>query len=215
MLYPLNLDLSGKSCVVIGGGQVAERKVMGLVAAGAEVTVIAPAVTDTLQRLAGERQLRWQAGVYVYGMLAPHQPLLVFCAADSETANREAAREAKHLRALVNAAAQPEMTDFQVPSRVVRGDLLLTVATGGDSPAFSRLLRKRLEQEYPPSFAEFLPRLKALREEIKELPGGSKEHQRRWRNALTQCVIDLVRAGQLDRAEEEIRNGIIDAGAES
>ena len=130
MLYPLNLDLSGKSCVVIGGGQVAERKVKGLVAAGAVVTVIAPAVADPLQ-----------AGAYAYGMLAPYQPLLVFCAADSATANREAAREAKQLRALVNAAAQPEVTDFQVPSRVVRGDLLLTVSTGGDSPAFSRLLR--------------------------------------------------------------------------
>ena len=215
MLYPLNLDLSGKSCVVIGGGRVAERKVKGLIAAGACVTVIAPVVTDTLQQLVGEHQLRWQAGVYAYGMLAPYQPLLVFCAADSENANREAAREAKEIGALVNAAAQPELTDFQVPSRIVRGDLLLTVATGGDSPAFSRLLRKRLEQEYPPSFAAFLPRLRVLRDEIKKLPGGSEEHQRRWRNALNQSVIDLVRAGQLDRAEEEIRNGIIDAGAES
>lgn len=214
MLYPLNLDLSGKSCVVVGGGRVAERKVRGLIAAGANVTVIAPAITEMLRCLVEKNQMHWQAEAYEYGMLEPHAPLLVFCASDSEKANRESAREAKMIRALVNAAAQPELADFQVPSRVERGDLLLTVATSGGSPAFSRLLRERLEREYPESFAEFLPRLKALREEIKQLPGGSDEHQRCWRNALNQCVIDLVRAGQLDQAEEEIRNGIIDAGAE-
>lgn len=215
MLYPLNLDLCGKSCVVVGGGRVAERKVKGLIAAGADVTVIAPAITEMLRCLVEKKQVHWQAESYGYGMLEQYAPVLVFCAADSENANRQAAREARTIRALVNAAAQPEMTDFQVPSRVERGDLLLTVATNGGSPAFSRLLRERLEREYPESFAEFLPRLRALREEIKRMPGGSDEHQRCWRSALNQSVIDLVRAGQLDQAEEEIRNGIIDAGTES
>lgn len=215
MLYPLNLNLSHKACVIVGGGQVAERKAEGLLAAQACVTVIAPKVTPKLCRLAKERRLAWIEAPYKPGMLAALKPLLVFCTADSPAANRQAAEEAGAAGALVNAAAQPEQSDFQVPSRIDRGGLLLTVATSGVSPAFSRLLRERLEYEYPESFALFLERLGMMRDEVKKLSGGSGVHQRIWRNALNQHVIDLVRAGQLDQAEEEIRHGIIDAGAES
>lgn len=215
MWYPLNLDLSGKGCVIVGGGRVAERKAKGLLAAQACVTVIAPEITDTLFRWAENRQLTWIETPYRAGMLAELKPLLVFCTATSPAANRQAAVEAGEVGALVNAAASTELADFQVPSRIVRGDLLLTVATSGDSPAFSRLLRERLESEYPESFAVFMQRLKTIRDEIKKLPGGSDVHQRIWRDALNQHVIDLVRAGQIDRAEEEIRHGIIDAGIES
>ncbi|SFT82249.1 precorrin-2 dehydrogenase / sirohydrochlorin ferrochelatase [Selenomonas sp. GACV-9] len=214
MLYPLNLDLSAKSCVIIGGGRVAERKAQGLLAAGARVTVIAPAVTAGLQQLAESKLLRWQLQEYRAGMLAEHKPLLVFCTADVPAVNQQAAQEARKIGALVNAAAQPEITDFQVPSRVQRGQLLLTVSTGGGSPAFSRLLRERLEQEYPENFARFLDWLAELRDEIKDMPGGSDAHQRLWRQVLDQHVIDLVRAGELSQAEDEIRHGITDAGIE-
>ena len=71
-----------------------------------------------------------------------------------------------------------------------------------------------LEQEYPNGFGDFLVRLSRLRQTVKRMPGGSREHERLWRQALTQHVIDLVRAGQLDQAEEEIKNGIINAGAQ-
>lgn len=214
MLYPLNLDLAGKVCVIVGGGRVAERKAEGLLAAQARVTVIAPQVTGMLCRLAKERRLAWEKEPYQTGMLAGLKPLLVFCTADSPAANRQAAEEAKKIGALVNAAAQPELADFQVPSRIVRGDLLLTVATNGSSPAFSRLLRERLESEYPESFAVFAERLRKMRDEVKKLPGGSRVHQRIWQNALNQRVIDLVRDGRIGQAEDEIRNGIIDAGIE-
>jgi precorrin-2 dehydrogenase/sirohydrochlorin ferrochelatase len=139
---------------------------------------------------------------------------LVFCTANDRKANLTAIAEAKEIGALVNAATVPDLTDFSVPSKVVRGDMLLTISTGGGSPAFSKLLRERLELEYPQGFGDFLERLMVLRQEVTGRPGGSREHERLWRTALTQRVIDLVRAGQLDQAEEEVRNGIIDAGAQ-
>ena len=214
MLYPLNLELAGRSCAIIGGGQVACRKAKGLLAAGAQVTVIAPELTGSLQELARQDRISWRPEGYQRGMLQAIRPLLVFATADDKAANDAAIAEAKELGALVNAAADPEQTDFHVPSRIERGDLLLTVSTGGGSPAFSRLLRERLEQEYPNGFGDFLVRLSRLRQTVKRMPGGSREHERLWRQALTQHVIDLVRAGQLDQAEEEIKNGIINAGAQ-
>jgi precorrin-2 dehydrogenase/sirohydrochlorin ferrochelatase len=141
--------------------------------------------------------------------------LLVFVTADNQAANAAAIAEAKEIGALVNAAANPEQTDFSVPSKVQRGDFLLTVSTGGGSPAFSRLLRERLEREYPDSFGQFLERLMVLRDEIKAMPGGSREHERLWRQSLNQGIIDLVRVGHLDQAEEEVRNGITNAGIKS
>lgn len=215
MLYPLNLELAGKSCVVVGGGQVACRKVRGLLAAEAKVTVIAPAVTEDLRNLAESGQLEWKAQAFAAGMLKTLCPLLVFVTADNPAANAAAIAEAKEIGALVNAAADPEQTDFSVPSKVQRGDFLLTVSTGGGSPAFAKLLRERLEREYPDSFGDFLERLMILRNEIKALPGGSREHERLWRQSLNQGIIDLVRVGQLDQAEEEVRNGIANAGIKS
>jgi precorrin-2 dehydrogenase/sirohydrochlorin ferrochelatase len=214
LLYPLNLDLTDRVCVVIGGGQVAGRKVRDLVAAGAQVTVIAPKLTEGLHKLAATGAIKWQQGKYSPGMLLALRPLLVFCTAGDRAANQQAIAEAREIGALVNAATAPEQTDFSVPSKVVRGDFLLTVSTGGASPAFAKLLRERLEDEYPEVFEEFLQRLHILRQEVKGMPGGSREHERLWRQALTQHVIDLVRAGRLDQAEEEVRNGIIDAGIE-
>ena len=212
MLYPLNLELAGKSCVVVGGGQVAYRKVRGLLAAEAQVTVIAPMVTDDLRKLAESGRLDWLEQAFKAGLLKELRPLLVFVTADNPAANAAAIAEAKEIGALVNAATDPEQTDFSVPSKVQRGDFLLTVSTGGGSPAFSRLLRERLEQEYPESFTAFMDWLAKLRAEIKQVPGGSDTHQQLWRQVLNQQIIDLVRAGELRQAEDEIRHGITDAG---
>jgi precorrin-2 dehydrogenase/sirohydrochlorin ferrochelatase len=215
MLYPLNLNISGRQCAVIGGGHVAERKVRSLLEAGALVTVIAPELTAGLQKLSAAGCISWRPGAYRSGMLTPIHPLLVFCTADDEQANQLAAAEAEELGALVNAAAQPQLSDFQVPSRIQHDDFMLTVSTGGHSPAFSRLLRQQLEADYPESFGLFLERLSKIREEVRAQSGGSEAHQRFWRRVMNKHIIDLVRAGQLDQAEEEVRHGIIDAGAES
>ena len=215
VLYPLNLELEGRNCAIIGGGQVAARKAAGLLAAGAQVTVIAPAVTDSLQELAASGRIKWVQEPYRQGMLAVLAPVLVFCTADDNAANQAAVTEARQIGALVNAASLPEDTDFTVPSHIERGDLLLTVSTGGVSPAFAKLLRERLEREYPKTFGEFLERLAVLRQEVKGIPGGSREHERLWRLALSDGIIDLVRDGRLDQAEEEVRNGIANAGIKS
>ena len=215
MLYPLNLELCGRRCTVIGGGRVAERKIRALLAAGAVVTVIAPTLTAHLQQLAASKRIQWEAALYRPGMLVASSPVLVFCTADDAHANGLAVDEARAIGALVNAAAEPKQSDFQVPSRIHHGDFLLTVSTGGGSPAFSRLLREQLEEEYPESFGQFVERLVRIRQELRDRGGGSMLHQVIWRKVMDKRIIDLVRAGQLDLAEEEIRHGIIDAGAES
>ena len=81
------------------------------------------------------------------------RPFLVFCTADDHAVNRVAAEEARASGALVNVADEPELSDFFVPASIRRGRFLLTIGTGGLSPAFSRSLREQLEQAFPPAWS--------------------------------------------------------------
>lgn len=215
MLYPLNLNLQGSSCVIIGGGKVAQRKLKTLLKAGAVVTVVAPQITTEIAELVKKQLLTWQSASYSVGMLSELKPLLVFCAADNAAVNDMAAQEAKAIGALVNVATRSAQADFYVPAHLERGNLLFTVATSGDSPAVARLLRQQLAMEYPPHFADFLESMTALRQKIKARGGDSNDHQLFWRQALSPRIIDLVRAGKLKEAEDEVTNGFIDARVES
>lgn len=214
MFYPMNLDLTGRRCVVVGGGQVAERKVMGLLAAGGRITLIAPRLTQRLLELARAGMVDWYELSYMQGMLQGMEPLLVFCATDSIEVNELAAQEARDAGALVNVVTEPGTTDFTVPSSFRRGELLVTVSTAGASPGFARAMRRELEQEFPESFGPWLEKLKEIRGEMKERLGSSRARRDFWRQALSSGVLDLVRSGKLEQAEAEIRNAITDAGSE-
>ena len=213
LFYPMNLDLTGRRCIVVGGGKVAERKVLGLLQAAGKVTLIAPKLTERLLELAHAGLVDWYELRYMKGMLKDMKPLLVFCATDNRDVNEQAAEEAREEGALVNDVTEPAQTDFTVPSSFRRGALLVTLSTEGASPAFSRALRRELEQEFPESFGPWLERLKELRAEMKVKLSGSGERQDFWRQALSPHVLDLVRSGKLEQAEAEIRNAITDVGA--
>lgn len=215
MLYPINLELAGRKCVIVGGGEVAERKARTLLTAEAGVTVIAPKLTKGLTELAEAGQVDWYEMEFFGGMLKEIRPLLVFCATDEPAVNEQAAEEARSIGALVNAATEQELTDFTVPASVRRENFLVTVSTGGVSPGLSRALRQELEREFPEAFGEWLERLAVLRQEVKEILADSRARQVFWREALSVCVLNLVRNGKLSQAEAEIRNAIHDVGAQS
>ena len=213
MLYPMNMKLSGRRCVVLGGGAVAFRKVGTLRQAEARVAVIAPEVVPALAEMAERGEIEWQRASYEQGCL--RGAFLVICATDDAAVNRQAAEEARREGALVNAPAQPELSDFSVPASLRRGNLLLAISTGDLSPAFSRVLREYLEEEFPPVFGEWLERLHVLREEAKARIGTSREREAFWRRAMDRHVLDFVRDGQLDRAEAELRYAIDGSWTES
>ena len=120
MLYPLNVDLTGQLVIVIGGGRVAERKVVGILATrtDVDVCVIAPAVTEPLRMLADSEQIDWQEGCYTKGIL--EGAFLVYAATDSPEVNAEVAFEAKERGILVNVIDDPRASSFQIPSTVRR-----------------------------------------------------------------------------------------------
>lgn len=206
MLYPMNMKLEGRRCIVLGGGGVALRKVRTLLQAGAEVLLFAPVAKDELMALAEEGKILWRQEAFHSGGL-PNGFLLI-AATDDEVVNLRAIAEAKTLGMLVNAPAQPELSDFTVPASFRRGELLITVSTGELSPACSRWIREALEEEFSEDFAKWLEILAELREDMKEKLHCSKEREAFWRRALNREVFALVKQGELNQAEVKVRNAI-------
>ncbi|WP_027936965.1 precorrin-2 dehydrogenase/sirohydrochlorin ferrochelatase family protein [Anaeroarcus burkinensis] len=211
-LYPINLQLTDCQVLVVGGGQVAERKINTLVASQAAVTVISPELTPGLQVLVKSGTIRWCQRTFEAGDTEPF--FLVFCTANRREVNQSVAREARERGKLVNVADGPEEGNFSLPAQVRRGDLLLTVSTGGQSPALVRKLRQELAERYGPEYEELLLLLGRIREEMKEHFATSRERELFWRSALTDEVLDDLRSGNLKEAEERIRHAASGIGTQ-
>ena len=195
--YPVFLDLTGRRCVVIGGGPVAERKVEGLIAAGASVTVVSPALTARLEALVREGRIRHVGRGYAPRDLAGHQ--LAFVATDDDEVNAAVARDGQAAGVWVNAADDPAHCDFILPSVLRRGDLVVAVATGGASPALSRAVREELETYFTEDYAVLAEVVAEVRRELKErarVPGWEA-----WRRALDGDLRRLIAEGRREEAK--------------
>ena len=215
MLYPLNVDLSGRSLILVGGGRVAERKVRGILSAGTEtsICVIAPKITMVLQEHAAAGRLCWKQACYADGML--EGAFLVYAATDMREVNAAVAAEAKRRGIPVNVIDDPAASTFQVPASIRRGELILSVSTAGGSPALSRAIRMELEEMYPPAFGMWLERVSCLRVELQECISSSSARTRFWHTALRPDILTMVRHGAMEKAEAELRNAALDFGAQS
>ena len=198
--YPVNLVLEGRRCLVVGGGRVALRKAEGLVACGAAVTVVAPEVADELAALDGvvvERR-RYEPGEAATGGYR-----LVITATDDRAVNQLVHDDADGAGVWVNSADDPERCTFTLPALVRRGPLMLTVATGGHSPAVSSWLRSRLEAEYGPEYETLISLLADERAAIQA--EGRTTEGLAWQSALDSDMLSLIRGGRISEARERLK----------
>lgn len=211
--YPINLRLEGRRCAVLGGGQVAQRKLAVLLDSGADITVISPAVTPLVAGWVAAGHISQISSIYSPGLLAGF--FLVICATSDYLVNRTAALEARRSGALVNVIDDPELCDFTVPAQVAQGDLLITVSTGGKSPAMARRLREELARQYGPEYGTYLDLIGRIRQDVRKQLSSSREREVFWQESLTAEIFTLLRQGDLKKAEEKIRNAIGCAGTQS
>jgi len=196
--YPIAIELTGRKCLVVGGGEVALRKAQALVDAGASVTVIAPEADPRLHPMEGVTVLRRQ---YEAGDASGYS--LVFAATDDRTVNATVAQDAVRSGALVNVVDEGELCSFIAPSVVRRGDLLIAVTTSGKSPALSRKIRLDLEQRYGPEYAEFVDLLGSLRDCVKAAHPSQEEREAVFRRLLDSGILELLREGNVQGAREK------------
>ena len=140
--YPVFLDLRGRPCLVVGGGAVAHAKIVGLLRAGATVTVVARTVVEAIEAFAARGEVTIVSRPYASEDIRGFG--LVVAATDQPEVNRRVAGDARSANALVNVVDAPEISRFIAPAVLERGDLQVAVSTSGVSPAFAAFVRDRV-----------------------------------------------------------------------
>ncbi len=188
---------------MVGGGTVAERKVHGLLAEKALVTVISPRLTPGLAELVKEHACRWQQKKYESGDLTG--AFLVFAATDNPEIQQQISGDADRLGIPVNVIDSPGQCSFQVPATVQRGDLILAVSTSGKSPAVAALVRRRLEDQYGAEYGLLLQLMGRLRGEVIAAAPTSAERKILFQNILHDDIVEWIRDGRWDRVQEHLQ----------
>ncbi|MDH7602463.1 MAG: bifunctional precorrin-2 dehydrogenase/sirohydrochlorin ferrochelatase [Armatimonadota bacterium] len=196
--YPIVIELSGKKCLVVGGGRVALRKVRSLLEAGARVTVIAPKVVPELVDMENVHQL---ARSYKPGDAKGFA--LVFAATDDPAVNAVVAEDAVANGVLVNVADAPELCSFIAPAVVRRGDLLIAVTTCGKSPALSRKIREEIESRYGSEYGLLVDLLGRLRQLAKSKFSSQEQREKALKRVIESDVVALLRQGLVSEAEKK------------
>lgn len=197
-LYPVNLLLAGRRCLVVGGGRVAADKVRGLVECGAEVDVVAPAVVDEIRE---RSEVRVHERAYRSGDVEGYR--LVITATDDPAVNARVYAEADAAGIWVNSADDPANCSFTLPSRVRQGQLLVTFATGGHSPAVATWLRRRFESEFGPEYGMLIDMVSE--ERARRVADGQSTEALDWQKALDSGMLELIREGHLAEAKERLQ----------
>lgn len=195
--YPVNLVLDGRPCLVVGGGHIAARKIEGLLACGAEVTVIAPEVAAEIRALPVTVEQR----PYARGDVAGFR--LAVAATDDSAVNKAVYDDGEEAGVWVNSADDPDRCSFTLPSVVRRGPLTVSVSTGGHSPALATWLKDRLQDELGPEYEVLLDLLSSERESLKAQ--GRSTEGLAWRKALESDMLALIRAGKVHEARERLQ----------
>jgi precorrin-2 dehydrogenase/sirohydrochlorin ferrochelatase len=165
--YPMFVDLQGKRCLVVGGGEIASRKVQGLLDADALVVVVSPALCEALATLAVQGVITYQSRPFraddVLGCT------LVIGATDQLEMNMAVCKAARAHDVWVNIVDTPEACDFIAPAIVRRGPLQIAISTGGHSPTLAKRIRMQLEEAYGPEYGRLLEKLGRERQRIRHL----------------------------------------------
>lgn len=213
-LLPVALDVSGRACLVVGGGSVAARKAVSLVECGAEVTIIAPHVArqwPIIRPQPGRELVRFlekNACKYLQRVFAAGDTrgfALVFACTDNRAVNEEIAREAKLNGAWCNIANDAEASDFHNMATIRRGEICLGVSTSGGSPALSRHLKSEIENFIGPEYAQLLQWMSEEREAVKA-QGSQKLRAKFWRSIFRSEVLGKLKAGDVENARAEFKS---------
>jgi len=200
MLYPVNLDISNRLCLVVGGGAVAARKIESLLRSGAIVRVVSPEACGKIRGLAAEGQIEWLVRGYNHRDM--WEAFLVFAATNSDDVQKQIAEQAVKYGVLLNSASKPEGSDFHVPAKIRRGNLLITVSTGGSSPALSTLIKKKLGTEFGSEYGTLLELMAQLRREIISDGEPSEQNRLLFHEILQLPILACIR----DRRWHDLRS---------
>lgn len=152
--FPINIDLSKLRILVIGGGEVATRKVQNLIEFSAKPTIIAPVITIELHEIINSANLKYLSKKYERGDANEFD--MIFVATDDDSLDGSIVEDVKNRNVLINFADRPTKCNFIMPSFLRRGDLIISVSTQGRAPFLSKYIRECLEKKFPYDYTDFV-----------------------------------------------------------
>ena len=207
--YIACLKLTGRRCVVIGGGEVGLEKVEGLLACDAAVTLIAPAANDALTALAQEGSIDWQRREYRRDDL--ERAFLAIAATDDTEVNIRVYEDAEQRAMLVNVVDVPPLCNFILPAIVRSGPLAIAISTAGASPALAKRMKREIAELFGSAYADLaillndargwakatLPTYRDRKDFFESIVNGEPDPIELLRAGDAAAVRDLIAAAQL------------------
>ncbi|GED68371.1 precorrin-2 dehydrogenase [Brevibacillus reuszeri] len=199
--YPMMVQLRQKHCLVVGGGQIAERKIGSLIAAGADdVRVVSPSVTDMI--------IAWERSGQVMIHHRPFEPAdvqaaVIVIAATNDSAVNHAVYNACLPHQWINIVDRPDLCSFTVPSLVERGDLQIAISTGGHNPGLAKKLRRQLEQWIGPEYEAYTLFLGEMRRQVRALDLHEKDKRAILSELLDDRFLHWTKTGETRRRDLE------------
>jgi len=206
-LFPAFLNIAGRPCVVVGGGQVACRKAEGLLVCGARVTVVSPRARKQIHTWHAAGLVTWRQKRFSPDDISG--AVLVFAATDDGRENRRVVAACKKQNIFVNAAEDPEQGDFFIPAILRMRALCIAVSTGGKSPLLARRVCRELEGAVAAEYADFLDILGNLRDRLKQEVPDRTRRKRILEQIVQSDILDLLKAGKQDHIQERIEQCIL------
>lgn len=207
--YTMCLDIQGKPCLVVGGGEVARRKTATLCDCGAKVTVVSPVLDSVLEYMAFQNEIVWKNREFNPDDLKGI--FLAIAATDRREINRQVGALCQQNQILCNVADSPHEGNFIVPSTVERGPLTIAVSTSGISPTMAASIRKELEMTYGEEFGAFLELLSSLRPVVQREFDSPMSRQYVFERMIGSRALSMLRSGLREEAMKELESIIYDA----
>lgn len=208
--YPIYVDLHDKTCLVVGGGKVALRKVQAILKCNARVKLVGTRIIPEIKSLKNKyKNFTFQKKAYDSRDLK--NMFLIIAATDSNEINTKIAADASRKGLLVNVVDVPKLCNFIVPSIIRRGDLTVSISTGGISPALAKMLRIDLEKHLGKEYAKVLSVLKTYRRRILRFPDTVKRNI--WRKIIDPRMMELAKKKKIIELKRSIEEIIRSEGA--
>lgn len=201
--YPICLDLKNKKCIVVGGGEVALRKVKSLVEAHAKVVVISPQITSSLKELVNKNKITYLNQEYKSEYIKKDTFLLIAASNDKQL-NAKIAKDASKLNLLINVVDSPQLCNFILPATLNRGKLIISISTSGQSPALAKKIKEDLQSIYGVEYEILVDLLGKLRTKVQAKYKNREDRKLFWEKLVNSDLIEYIR----NKKEEEIKKEI-------
>ena len=204
--YPVYLNLRGRRCVIVGGGNVAEGKISRLLESGADIFVVSPDATPGIRQFVADGSVRWEQRPYRDGDL--EGAFIAIAATNVREVNRRIFEEAEVRGVMLNAVDDPPNCSFIAPSIVQRGPVTLAISTGGVSPALARKLRESLQTSEALAWADLSSIMAVARSNLREKGQLAGIDPQRWQCCITPQLLETVQDGRQAEATETLLAGL-------